>query len=75
MTINNPCGIEADRIAPLVGRADQVASVGELLSWARREPALFSSRGVLSDVVVQDEFTHDVVVALTSGLVLAYEST
>lgn len=75
MTIDNPCNLPAAQLASLADEAAQPASVGQLLQWGRRDPALFVSPGVLSNVVVQDEFTHDVVVALTNGLVLVYDST
>jgi len=73
--IDNPCRLSEDRVARLLGTADRVTTVGELLAWGRRAPDLFSSQGVLTDVVVQDEFTHDLVVGLTDGLVLVYGST
>jgi len=70
MRIENPCGLPDTRLAVIASDARQSTTVGQLLAWGRKHPALFASAGVLSDVVVQDEFTHDVVVALTNGLVL-----
>ena len=75
MRIDNPCSLPDVRLADVGSEASRPTSVEQLLAWGRQSPALFASPGVLSDVVVQDEFTHDVVVALTSGLVLAYDST
>lgn len=75
MKIENPCGLPDARVAEIAREAIQVTTVGQLLAWGRKQPDVFASVGVLSDVVVQDEFTHDVVVALTNGLVLAYDST
>jgi len=75
MRIDNPCSLSAARFAAIVVDAGQPTTVGQLLAWGRKNPGLFASPGVLSDVVVQDEFTHDVVVALTNQLVLVYDST
>jgi hypothetical protein len=75
MTIDNPCGLPDASFEAISADASGQTTVGQLLSWGRRVPALFSSPGILSDVVVQDEFTHDVVVALTNGLVIVYGST
>jgi hypothetical protein len=75
MRVENPCGLPEDRLAVITNDAAQSTTVGQLLEWGRKHPALFASAGVLSDVVVQDEFTHDVVAALTNGLVLVYDST
>jgi hypothetical protein len=74
MTFHNPCNLPDNRLADIAA-ALRPATVGQLLEWARLQPTLFSAPGVLSDVIVQDEFTHDVVVGLTNGLVLVYGST
>jgi hypothetical protein len=75
MDLENPCALSEERIASLRHAAIDVTTVAHLLDWGRREPALFASQGVLSDVVIQDEFTHDLVVSLTNTLVLVYAST
>ena len=75
MTVDNPSGLPEMQFATIAEDARGHSTVGQLMAWSRKVPALFLSPGVLSDVVVQDEFTHDVVVALTNGLVLVYDST
>jgi hypothetical protein len=63
MTIGNPCNLPETRVMAIADEASRPTSVEQLLAWGRRQPALFSSQGILSNVVVQDEFTHDVVVS------------
>ena len=46
------------------------ATMADVLDWCRSQ----SPRADLADVVVQDEFTHDVV-AIGSGLHAVYDST
>jgi hypothetical protein len=75
MVTENPCGLPEERFASVAANAVGRTTVGHLLEWGRENPALFSNLGVLSDVVVQDEFTHDVVVNLSNDLVLVYDST
>ena len=75
MRVDNPSDLPEERLASVLEAARQPSTVGQLLDWGRREPTLFRSPGVLSDVVVQDEFTHDVVVNLANGLALVYDST
>lgn len=75
MQIDNPNGLPDDRLSAVIDIATRSTTVGQLLELGRTEPTLFKSAGVLSDVVVQDEFTHDVVVCLTDDLVLVYDST
>jgi hypothetical protein len=45
--------------------------LADLLSWGFRQ----TPRLDVVDVVVQDEYTHDVVVAWRDGLFLVYDST
>ena len=75
MRVDNPSRLPEDRLSSVIETAAYSTTVGQLLDWGRREPSHFQSAGILSDVVVQDEFTHDVVVCLTNDLVLVYDST
>jgi hypothetical protein len=47
----------------------QLATLEELLAWCRAHGA------ELVDVVVQDEFTHDVIVRQASGAYLVFDTT
>ena len=72
---DNPCDLPDGVFEPAVAIARRPSNVGQLLEWAKAEPALFAAPGVLGDVVYQDEFTHDLVVPMTTGLVVVYSST
>ncbi len=43
--------------------------LGDVVTW------LFATGGDIVDIVVQDEYTHDVLVRLADGSVLVYETT
>lgn len=62
------------REGPLAGTLVEVRALetlGDLVGWcARQEPRL-----AIHDVVVQDEYTHDVVVALPGGAALVLDAT
>jgi hypothetical protein len=75
MRVDNASNLPDERLSTIVATATRPSTVGQLLDWGREEPGLFQSQGVLSDVIVQDEFTHDVAVNLTNGLTLVYDST
>jgi hypothetical protein len=45
------------------------------MTWALSDPAKRFIPGVVKDVVVQDEFTHDVIVPWGPELVLVYDTT
>lgn len=47
----------------------------DMMTWALSQPSGAFLSGVVSDVIVQDEFTHDVVVPRSDGLVLVYDTT
>ena len=75
MRLTNVSGVSVDRVEAIAARAASLQSLEDLLTWGREDPARFSSPATLTDVVIQDEFTHDVIVRLTDGLVLVYDST
>jgi hypothetical protein len=75
MQIDNVGGIAPERLADVADQLARLGTIGDLLAWARGEPAKFASSGVLTDVVVQDELTHDIVVALATGVVVVLGST
>jgi hypothetical protein len=47
----------------------------DMMAWALSHRDSIFLPGVVSDVIVQDEFTHDVVVPRRDGLVLVYDTT
>ncbi|HTM21611.1 MAG TPA: hypothetical protein VL172_13915 [Kofleriaceae bacterium] len=61
---------EADRAA-LQRMVDGHQTIGDVLAWGlAQQPAL-----VIADVVVQDEYTHDVILPWRDGWHLVYDST
>ena len=49
--------------------ADRLRTLEELLMWCR------AVRAELVEVIVQDEFTHDVIVREAAGTYLVFDST
>ena len=47
----------------------------DVMNWALSYPVGTFMPQVVADVIVQDEFTHDVVVPWREGLVLVYDTT
>jgi hypothetical protein len=74
---------------PLINRAnlgpDQIAEIGRVLSshrtlndvlnWGIKQPGGTVLPQIVADVIVQDEFTHDVIVPWRDGLVIVYGTT
>ena len=50
-------------------------SLKDVISWAFADIGQKFVPGVVADVVVQDEFTHDVIVPWGTELVLVYDTT
>jgi len=50
-------------------------SLQDVLNWSESQPAGALMPQVIADVVIQDEFTHDVIVPWRDGLVLVYDTT
>lgn len=49
----------------------RVATLGDLVQWCASQ----TPRAEIVEVVVQDEYTHDVVLAWRDGLYLVFDST
>ena len=47
----------------------------DMMAWALSQSESIFLPGVVSEVIVQDEFTHDVIVPRSDGLVLIYDTT
>jgi hypothetical protein len=46
-----------------------------VMAWALSHPPGTFIPSVVAEVIVQDEFTHDVIVPWREGLVLVYDTT
>lgn len=47
----------------------------DMMAWALSLPRGTFLPTIVSEVIVQDEFTHDVIVPRADGLVLVYDTT
>ena len=67
--------ITAEVRAQIEAELSGLQNLKDMMAWAlsHREGVLLP--GVVSEVIVQDEFTHDVIVPRSDGLVLVYDTT
>jgi len=63
---------ELRRIGALLGRQ---RSLKDVIRWAKGQPAGMLRPTVVVDVVIQDEFSHDVIVPWGQRLTLVYETS
>jgi hypothetical protein len=71
MRVTHHLTLPRDDLAAIVAGVPRFTVLGDLLAWGFRQ----SPRLEVLEVVVQDEYTHDVVLSWRDGLVLVYDST
>jgi hypothetical protein len=75
MRVTNHASLSPDAIAEIEAQLAGQENLKDVLSWALSQPVGTFISQVVADVIVQDEFTHDVVVPWREGLVLVYDTT
>ena len=75
MRVLNCTKLTDERIAALRSLIPDQENLQDLMDWALATPPGTFTPQVVADVVIQDEFTHDVLVPWREGLVLAYDTT
>jgi len=75
MRVHNLANLHSDQFSPIEAEIGAHHSLQDVLEWGFRQPAEHRCPEVIADFVVQDEFSHDVLVPWRDGLWLAYQST
>lgn len=75
MRVLNHANFAPQTIAEIEGLLPDQHNLKDVMNWALSQPAGTFIPQVVADVVVQDEFTHDVIVPWREGLVLVYDTT
>ena len=74
MKVVNRTNLTNDVFEPITQELKSHGSLLDVLKWARKQPAGDLLPEILSDLVVQDEFNHDLVVPW-KNLYIVYETT
>jgi hypothetical protein len=69
--VHNEAGVERGRLAAIHAAVQPLPTLGDVLTWSRtgtrsRQP---------TDIVTQDEYTHDVVFDLDGQVYLVFDTT
>jgi hypothetical protein len=75
MRIFNLANLSVDQLASIEAEIANQQNLQDLMRWALADRSGVFRPGVVADVVIQDEYTHDVVVPWREGLVLVYDTT
>ena len=67
--------ITAEVKARIQAEVSSQQNLKDMMAWALPQGSSVFLPGVVSEVIVQDEFTHDVIVPRSDGLVLVYDTT
>jgi len=75
MRIVNRANLSDEQLLDVERELSGQQNLNDVMRWALAHPAGVFGQAVITGVVVQDEFTHDVVVPWRDGLVLVYDTT
>ncbi|MEK6279457.1 MAG: hypothetical protein AABN95_03810 [Acidobacteriota bacterium] len=75
MRVLNHANLATSTIVEIEAQLADQENLRDVMNWALSYPAGTFVPQVVADVIVQDEFTHDVVVPWREGLVLVYGTT
>jgi hypothetical protein len=71
----NYADLSRETIAEIEAELSGQHSLKDVMRWALSDPTKSFIPGVVKDVIIQDEFTHDVIVPWGPELVLVYDTT
>jgi len=75
MRVLNKTNLSAEEVSKIENELSGQQNLKDLMDWALSSPKGVFTPQVVAAVIIQDEFTHDLVVPWRDGLVLVYDTT
>ncbi len=75
MRVVNRAKLSPEQLAGVERELSGQQNLNDVMKWALAHPSGVFTWAVIAGVVVQDEFTHDVIVPWRDNLVLIYDTT
>ena len=75
MRVTNHANLSTEQLAAIESELSEQHGLQDVVSWGLRKESGVVLPGVIAEVIVQDEFTHDAIVPWRDGLVLVYGTT
>ena len=75
MRVLNHANLSSETVADIERELSTQENLRDVMTWAFGPPPGTFIPSVVAEVIVQDEFTHDVIVPWRNGLVLVYDTT
>lgn len=75
MQVVSHAKLSSEPIAEIAKELGAQENLRDVMAWALASPPGTFIPTVVAEVIIQDEFTHDVIVPWRDGLVLVYDTT
>jgi hypothetical protein len=75
MKIKNYANLSPEQLAAIESELPEQRALLDVFNWGLRKESGASLPGIVAEVIVQDEFTHDAIVPWRDDLVLVYDTT
>jgi hypothetical protein len=75
MRVLNHANLSPETVADIAEEISAQENLKDVMAWALSQPPGEFIPSVVAQVIVQDEFTHDVIVPWRDPLVLVYDTT
>jgi hypothetical protein len=75
MRVVNHSNLSPEQIARIENELSGQQNLNDVMKWALSYPKGVFIPSVVANVIIQDEFTHDVIVPYRDDLVLVYDTT
>ena len=75
MQVINRANLSPAQIAQIESELAEHRTLSDVLNWGLKQPEGTVLPQIVADVIVQDEYSHDVIVPWRDGLVIVYGTT
>ena len=75
MRVVNHADLSPEVLAEIERELSNHENLKSVMKWAVSHPKGVFTQRIVEQVILQDEFTHDVVIPWREGLVLVYDTT
>jgi hypothetical protein len=75
MHVVNRANLSPTQLAVIESELFGQQNLNDVMQWALADKSGAFIPGVVADVIIQDEFTHDVIVPWCDGLFLVFDAT
>jgi hypothetical protein len=75
MQVINRANLSSEHFAQVASELAEHRTLTDVLNWGLNQPIGTVHPQIVADVIVQDEYSHDVIVPWRDGLVIVYSTT